>query len=106
MYIHVCIQVSSGQGRYDVAQTWLMLKLLYCGEDPECSRLGLISTTLPASQLPQSIPPSHSTVGSTVTRLQVYLLEKNLQEKRLGDIGGLTRFGIAPALHIDMHASP
>jgi hypothetical protein len=53
-------KVASGQGRHDVAQSWLMLKLLYCGEDTECSRLGLIPTSLTSSRiptLPSSTPP-------------------------------------------------
>ena len=47
-----------------MAQTWLMLKMLYCGEEADCSRLGLIPTTLPPSHIPPL--PSHCTVHTTV----------------------------------------
>jgi len=44
-------QVAKDLGRQDVAQTWLILKLLYCGTDTECSRLGLIQIKMPSRHL-------------------------------------------------------
>jgi WD40 repeat protein len=61
-------KVASGQGRHDVAQSWLMLKLLYCGEDTECSRLGLIPTSLTSSRISTSSTPPCITVEEAGVR--------------------------------------
>ena len=54
-------QVADHLGKQDVSQTWLILKLLYCGGNSDCSRLGLIQT---------NIPPRHS-AGSRLSTTQV-----------------------------------
>lgn len=55
------LQVAHSLGKQDVAQTWLILKLLYCGTDIECSRLGLVQIKM----------PSRHTAGSRLSNVQV-----------------------------------
>ncbi len=57
-----CQQVARSLDKLDKAQTWLMLKLLYCGSDPECSTLGLIQTKSTVCR---------STTGSRLSNVQV-----------------------------------
>ena len=54
-------QVAHSLGKQDVAQTWLILKLLYCGNDIECSRLGLVQIKM----------PSRHAAGSRLSNVQV-----------------------------------
>lgn len=53
-------KVALDLGRQDVAQSWLILKLLYCGSEADCSRIGLIQTKL----------PSRHTAGSGLSTVQ------------------------------------
>ena len=43
------MQVARDLHRQDVAQVWLIVKLLYCGSDPNCSPLGLLPTNVPVA---------------------------------------------------------
>ena len=50
-------------GKDDAARTWLILKLLYCGMDPQVSTLGLTPLQLAREQ---EQPDSEKTVSQEV----------------------------------------
>lgn len=63
LYNYFFPEVADQLGKQDVSQTWLILKLLYCGGNSDCSRLGLIQTNV-------HVPPRYS-AGSRLSTTQV-----------------------------------
>lgn len=60
------LKVAKDLNLNEVSQTWLILKLLYCGEDPDCSLMGLIDTTPPS----RAANSSRMSNAQTVSHLQ------------------------------------
>eukprot|EP00731_Ephydatia_muelleri_P024253 Em0016g524a len=80
-------KVARDLNRQDVAQVWLIVKLLYCGSDPNCSQLGLLPTNSSAvqrsgvwktsvSMRPEEAPgTSSSTQAATERELQAHAVD-------------------------------
>ena len=63
-------------GKDDAARTWLILKLLYCGMDPQVSTLGLTPLQLAREQ---EQPDSEKTVRQEVHfKCSLYIVQRYL----------------------------
>ena len=75
MYLGFSLQVAKDLSLEEVSQTWLILKLLYCGDNPECSRMGLLDT------MPSSRAATGSRLSSvaSVSRRTIPVMEDSMQ---------------------------